>query len=835
MASRSFWGALFGVRDNPEDMMGPTRLSEDACEDLVQNLVRLGYLTNVSNSLDGRSFITHEHLAQEILLQLEKRNGRISVLDLPRAVNANLSDIQVRVLELVRSGSGKLFLVQDELLKVEYLNNVATQLNEELEQQGYFATADLCRKYSLGIDFMRQFLKDRVGSVILGQWDTVDRGLVIAPSFLEKEKATLLKTLNELQEPTSLQSLRQQRVVQDQLFYGLCDLLSKEPGLPGGFRGTNDQGVFVPHPYEQQQTEWIETFFRNNGFIELDSIRKRGVADPRAYIQTNHPTALLLETHAVRGSIWSVIDASVEDTIANLSWIDAKPLLPSPLTKDDIASLLRQLPSLTEPTSRIAVAPDQDSSLTGFGGGPPQEAFVIHDSIVITSGQFQKCLLKMGPLLDRSFKALVSWRLSFGADQEYEGQVEDENPSNYGEGFSLKGLIENDMNAQMRQRKDNNSKRKGSQGGIKHDGNSKKQAQDFLTMKDLKEEILLLEPDFDPALVTTVAKVLHGDLVRNLKDRNRSVVLNQVQENEEEEEEVKDKQEPVAMLDTSGKDIRSVTYSLSKRIELSAKGINVFEDPAVKNSLSKHLLQSWCIELLDLVVLHLASVGNGSAATSNNTSEAMKTRDRLERLYVEHQGQMGNDADGGRGPFTISAEDTAVLLELVPQVAIDSLKKMRKLTAGSGKHKSMIEYLDLWSSLSQDPTLSLDDANDDRPWLSNHLKELHRNLMDIQPLTEPALMLHIVTLIAFQSWAGFMLHASGKFVPRILRQLRLSIEQQSSSGSEKLEQKTATSQLELLERMLNFVLTNVKQQEQQEQQEQQQQSSDDQANKPDDP
>lgn len=47
-------------------------------------------------------------------------------------------------------------------------------------------------------------------------------------------------------------------------------------------------------------------------------------------MQTNHPTALLLETHAVKESIWSIIDASVEDTIANLSWIDVKVSLHTP-------------------------------------------------------------------------------------------------------------------------------------------------------------------------------------------------------------------------------------------------------------------------------------------------------------------------------------------------------------------------------------------------------------------------------------------------------------------------------------------------------------------------
>jgi uncharacterized spore protein YtfJ len=68
-------------------------------------------------------------------------------------------------------------------------------------------------------------------------------------------------------------------------------------------------------------------------------------------------------------------------------------------------------------------------------------------------------------------------------------------------------------------------------------------------------------------------------------------------------------------------------------------------------------------------------------------------------------------------------------------------------------------------------------------------------------------MLHIVTLIAFQSWTGHMLHASGKYVPRILRQLRSTIDQQQDqelSGS-------AGSQLGLLEKMMSQVMSSIKQ------------------------
>ncbi|KAG0328304.1 E3 UFM1-protein ligase 1 [Dissophora globulifera] len=807
---RALWDTLFGIRDSPEDLQGPASLSEEACGDLVHSLVRLGFLTNMAHSLDGKSFITHEQLAKDILLQLDKHNGRVSLLNLPRTINADLADIQDRVQDLIRQRPGQFVQVQDELLKTEYLVLLVEKLNQELIRDGYLVISDMCRKHKFGVDFMRQFLKDRVGNTIAGQWDTVDRGLVIAPTFLAEQKAILRKTLSALDEPTSLNSLRGRHVVQDQLFYGLCDLVAKENDLPGVFRGTGDQGVFVPRPYEQQQIDWIETFFRNNGFIELDAVKKRGVADPKAHIQSNHPSALLLEVHAVKESIWSIIDASVEDTISNLSWIDVKPLLPSPLTKGDISSLLRQLPSLKEPTSRIAIAPDQDHSLTGLGGGSPQETLVIQDTIVVTSGQLQKCLLRMGPLLDRSLKNLVSWRLSHELGEHMDGQDDGENTASIiGEGgvSTLKGFLEHAMSSQTMQRKgsgNNNSNNKGKNASRKSEGKKKTQIQDFLTIQEVKDEIRQIEPDFDPALVNAVAGILHRDLVQNLKDRNRSVILNQVQDEEQQDEEAIEE-------GANAKDVVSDIRLLSKRIELSSKGIDVFEDSTVKNSLSKYLLQSWCVELLDLVVLRLAML---DATPAPALTDVTAVRERLRKSFMEHHHRMGGSTSEHQS-FAIAAEDATALLKLVPPVALDPLKRLRKLTAGSGKQKNMAEYMEVWSALSQDPKLEFDiagdsDVKDDRQLEAEHMQELGQILAAIKPHSDPALMLHIVALIAFQKWTGRMLHASGKYVPRILRQLRLLHKDE-----------TATEQLDLLDKMLNAVLSNVKQQQQQQQGEEQ--------------
>lgn len=75
----TIWKTLFGQADNPDDLKGQATLSEDACGDLIRSLARLGYLPNIANSLDGKTFITHDQLDTDILSLLDKCNGTVQL------------------------------------------------------------------------------------------------------------------------------------------------------------------------------------------------------------------------------------------------------------------------------------------------------------------------------------------------------------------------------------------------------------------------------------------------------------------------------------------------------------------------------------------------------------------------------------------------------------------------------------------------------------------------------------------------------------------------------------------------------------------------------------
>lgn len=137
-------------------------------------------------------------------------------------------------------------------------------------------------------------------------------------------------------------------------------------------------------------------------------------------------------------------------------------------------------------------------------------------------------------------------------------------------------------------------------------------------------------------------------------------------------------------------------------------------DVAVRNSLSKHLLQSLCVALLDLVLLHFTNPPQLESTPSpmlKISEGAQEARGRLWEAYKE-QFSRGETPMGGSQPFRISFDDAALLMDYLPQDAVDPFNKMRKLTAGSGKYKHLVEYLDTWGLLVKNSKLTLPPSNE---------------------------------------------------------------------------------------------------------------------------
>ena len=75
-----------------------------------------------------------------------------------------------------------------------------------------------------------------------------------------------------------------------------------------------------------------------------------------------------------------------------------------------------------------------------------------------------------------------------------------------------------------------------------------------------------------------------------------------------------------------------------------------------------------------------------------------------------------------------------------------------------------------------DVTLKKSDRKKDRQIVFNHRQSLMQQLESCQ---DPALTLHLASLVIFQCQSGSMLHASGKFVPIILAKVNESLDEEA--------------------------------------------------------
>lgn len=112
-------------------------------------------------------------------------------------------------------------------------------------------------------------------------------------------------------------------------------------------------------------------------------------------------------------------------------------------------------------------------------------------------------------------------------------------------------------------------------------------------------------------------------------------------------------------------------------------------DVTVRNSLSKYLLQSWCTEMLDILILSCSLVETATPSPSLDT--AMQAKDHVRKSFYD-RGQGLTASEAKQAPFAVSTEDQQHLLAFVAADAATGLQKLRKIVGGSCKHKSLVEF-----------------------------------------------------------------------------------------------------------------------------------------------
>ncbi|XP_076242490.1 UFM1 specific ligase 1 [Calliopsis andreniformis] len=318
------------------------KLSERNCVEIISKLIESKRLDVIFTN-DGKEYITPQHLGKEIKDELYIHGGRISLVDLAQILNVNLSQVTKVATEIEEHTKG-VRIILGQLIDKTYTDKIAEEINDKLMQHGSVNVSELTIHYDLPAEFLQSLIEKELGKKILCKQDTQDFKVFYTESFLARNRAKIRGALSAVTKPTSLLVILGQCSVPERIFFSILDSLQEMkqvPGVVAGKQGTNS--LYVPSIYTKCQNEWVENYYKQNGYLEYDALSRLGISDPPNFIKRYFPNEniIFLDSVAVGTTITDQVDTNIEEAITTGSFVDISPLLPSVFTDKDMEMLLK--------------------------------------------------------------------------------------------------------------------------------------------------------------------------------------------------------------------------------------------------------------------------------------------------------------------------------------------------------------------------------------------------------------------------------------------------------------------------------------------------------------
>ncbi|XP_064026398.1 E3 UFM1-protein ligase 1 isoform X2 [Pogoniulus pusillus] len=647
-------------------------------------------------------------------MSLQPRSARRSEMSCMFVVviNVDLLHIENRANDIIKSEK-TVQLVLGQLINESYLDQLAEEINDKLQETGQVTVADLCKAYDLPGDFLVQALSRRLGRIIHGQLDQENCGVIFTEAFVSRHRARIRGLFTAITRPTPVSNLITRYGFQEHLLYSVLEELVNAGRLKGTVvGGRQDKAVFVPDIYARTQSNWVDSFFKQNGYLEFDALYRLGIPDPAAYIKKRYKSTqlLFLKAACVGQEIVDQVEASVEEAINSGSWIDVAALLPSSLSVEDAGILLQQvMRSLSKNSSGLVFS---DTIVVS-------ERFVSSCAELFSDRMQQKAEkeMKNNPV---NLITEEDLKQASGLENSYAGKKDkkDERRKKATEGS---GSVRAGGGGNAREIKIKKTKKKGRKDADSDEesqatstGRNKQPEFPFLSQEEIQDVLRTHKKDCPEELITDLAEHLVRPLTKSYQEVVRSVLTSSASSGANRRQTLKDLQEELSNL-----------YS---NIRLFEKGVKHFTDETQTN-LAKHLLKTVCTDITNLIFNFLAS------------DSMMTTEDYS----------------------AITSEVRSKILGKLPEDTKGPLSKLHMSLNG----KSVEDFLSCLDSALDicDLMVKKGDKKKERQVLFQHRQALMEQLRVTE---DPALVLHLTAVLLFQFSTHCMLHAPGRSVPQII-------------------------------------------------------------------
>ncbi|XP_067558646.1 E3 UFM1-protein ligase 1 isoform X2 [Pseudorca crassidens] len=633
------------------------------------------------------------------------------------AINVDLTHIENRIGDIVKS-ERHVQLVLGQLIDENYLDRLAEEVNDKLQESGQVTISELCKTYDLPGNFLTQALTQRLGRIINGHIDLDNRGVIFTEAFVARHKARIRGLFSAITRPTAVNSLISKYGFQEQLLYSVLEELVNSGRLRGTVvGGRQDKAVFVPDIYSRTQNTWVDSFLRQNGYLEFDALSRLGIPDAVSYIKKRYKTTqlLFLKAACVGQELVDQVEASVEEAISSGTWVDIAPLLPSSLSVEDAAILLQHV---MRALSKQALAVVFSDTIV------VSEKFINDCTELFSDLMHQKAEkeMKNNPvhLITEEDLKQVSILESVNTSKK-DKKDERRRKATEGSGSVRGGGGGNAREYRIKKIKKRGRKDDNSDDESSHTGKKKPEIT-FMFQDEIEDFLQKHLQDAPEEFISELAEYLIKPLNKTYLEVVRSVFMSSTSASGTgRKHTIKDLQEEVS--------------NLYNNIRLFEKGMKFFTDDT-QAALTKHLLKTVCTDVTNLIFNFLAS-------------DLMMAVDN---------------------PATITSEVRKKILSKLSEETKVALTKLHS----SLNEKSIEDFLSCLDSAAEacDIMVKRGDKKRERQILFQHRQALAEQLKVTE---DPALILHLTSVLLFQFSTHSMLHAPGRCVPQIIAFLNSKI------------------------------------------------------------
>uniref|UniRef100_A0A674CRJ5 E3 UFM1-protein ligase 1 n=1 Tax=Salmo trutta TaxID=8032 RepID=A0A674CRJ5_SALTR len=676
------------------------RLSERNCIEIVAKLVEEKKL-DVVHTLDGKEYITPSQISREIRDELYVHGGRVNIVDLQKLINVDWVHVEARANDIARSDKS-IQLVLGQLIDENYLNRVSEEVNDKLQEAGFVNIPELCKNYDLPGDFLTEELSKRLGKVIQGQMDEYNRGVLFTPAFVSRHGARIRGLFSAVTRPTPVGNVIGVYGFQEHLLYSVLEELVNTGRLKGTVvGGRQDKAVYIPDIYSKTQNSWVDSFLKQNGYLEFDSLIRLGIPDPVSYIKKRFKSSKLLFLRAacVGQALVDQVEASVEEAVNSATWADVQPILPSCLSMEDVGIIINEAMRTTNVQST---------------------ARVLGDTVVVSEKFISNCLCLFEETMQHKAQKEAKNNPVFliTEDDLKQGAMMTENtaPSKKekreaerrkkttGKGSGSKGGGGGCNAREVRIRK---TKKKGRRDDDSDEETAVTPQIPFMALEEITAVLEERVCDCPEEILSELAEHLVRPLTKTYQEVVRTVFMSSTSST------------TGVTKKRSVKDFQEELSNLYNNIRLFEKGTKLFSDETQVH-IAKYVLKTVCTDVTNILVNFMAAELMMSAENPSSITNEVKKY------------------------FEITIEDFLTNIETSVEVCGFMLKK------GDKKRERQALFLH-------------------RQALIEQLKETK----------DPALILHLTSVLLFQASTHCMLHAPGRCVPQIIGTLvgRVSEEQ----------------------------------------------------------